>query len=96
MYPPYGMRLARPTNSMAIAAMVVAIAGLAMCPMIVCAVGAVLGHVAKKQISETGEDGDGFALAGIIVGWIGFGLSLLGVAAYAVFIIIMVSANGGL
>lgn len=78
---------------MAIAAMVVSIAGLVMCPVIVCAVGAVLGHVAKKQISETGEDGEGFALAGIIVGWIGFGLSLLGVILYAGFLIYVVNST---
>jgi hypothetical protein len=33
-------------------------------------VGLVLGIVARKQIRRTGEDGDGLALAGIIVGGI--------------------------
>jgi hypothetical protein len=32
--------------------------------------GLVLGIVARKQIRETGEEGDGLALAGIIVGGI--------------------------
>ena len=32
--------------------------------------GLILGIVARKQIRETGEDGDGLALAGIIVGGI--------------------------
>ena len=32
--------------------------------------GLVLGIVARKQIRRTGEDGDGLALAGIIVGGI--------------------------
>lgn len=92
-YPrPYG----RPTNSMAIASMVVSIAGLTMCPIVACVVGAVLGHMARKQISETGEDGDGLALAGIIIGWIGFALSLIVGFAYAAFIIYAIYRNGGL
>jgi Domain of unknown function (DUF4190) len=32
--------------------------------------GLVLGIIARKQIRQTGEDGDGLALAGIIVGGI--------------------------
>jgi hypothetical protein len=32
--------------------------------------GIVLGVIARKQIRQTGEDGDGLALAGIIVGGI--------------------------
>jgi hypothetical protein len=31
-------------------------------------VGIVMGVIARKQIRQTGEDGDGLALAGIIVG----------------------------
>jgi hypothetical protein len=58
-YPPvYG----RPTNTMAILALVMA--------FVFAPAGLVLGIVARKQISRTGEDGDGLALAGIIVGGI--------------------------
>jgi len=32
--------------------------------------GLILGIIARKQIRQTGEDGDGLALAGIIVGGI--------------------------
>jgi len=42
---------------------------------------------AKKQIRETGEDGEGLATAGIIVGWIGFGLSIAFILFYVVLII---------
>jgi uncharacterized protein DUF4190 len=58
-YPPvYG----RPTNTMAILALVMA--------FVFAPAGLVLGIVARKQIRQTGEDGDGLALAGIIVGGI--------------------------
>jgi hypothetical protein len=39
-------------------------------------VGAVLGHVARRQIRD-GEGGAGMALAGVIVGWVAAGLGLL-------------------
>ncbi|WP_116449965.1 DUF4190 domain-containing protein [Blastococcus litoris] len=58
-YPPvYG----RPTNTMAILALVMA--------FVFAPAGLILGIVARKQIRQTGEDGDGLALAGIIVGGI--------------------------
>jgi hypothetical protein len=57
---------------MAIAALVCSLAGFATC--LSAPVGAILGHVARKQIRERGQQGDGMALAGIIVGWILTGL----------------------
>jgi hypothetical protein len=50
----------RPTNTLAILALVMA---FAFPPA-----GLVLGIIARKQIRETGEEGDGLALAGIIIG----------------------------
>jgi len=37
----------------------------------------VLGHIARKQIRQTGEQGDGMALAGMILGYIGLALTVL-------------------
>jgi hypothetical protein len=59
---------------MAIASLICSLAGLAI--YVSAPVGAILGHVARKQIRETGEQGDGMALAGIIVGWVVTGLGL--------------------
>jgi hypothetical protein len=56
-----------PTNGLAIASLVCAVLGLGP-------VAAILGHVARRQIRETGEQGDGMALAGVIVGWITTGI----------------------
>ena len=41
----------------------------------------VLGHVARRQIRETGEAGDGMALAGLILGYIGVIGPLLAILA---------------
>ena len=69
-YPPvYG----RPTNTMAILALVMA--------FVFAPAGLILGIVARRQIRRTGEDGDGLALAGIIVGGI--------VTAIFVFLIVL-------
>ena len=79
------------TNGMAIASLVCSLAGLATCGL-TSIVGAILGHVARRQIRERGEGGDGLALAGIISGWIIFALAAAGIALYVVFAIILVSA----
>jgi hypothetical protein len=70
---PYGYAygpVAPPTNGLAIAAMIVAI--VACGPA-----GAIMGHIARKQIRERGEQGDGFALAAIIIGWVLTGIAVL-------------------
>jgi hypothetical protein len=72
-----------PTNGLAIAAMVCSLAGLIT--LISFPVGAVLGHIALKQVRERGEQGEGYAKTGIIVGWIGTGLFVLCCGAYIAF-----------
>jgi hypothetical protein len=76
-YPPpaYPYPAAPPTNGLAIASLVCSLAGLAIC--LSAPVGAILGHIARRQIRERGEQGDGMALAGIIVGWVLTGLTLV-------------------
>src|SRR3712207_711248 len=69
-YPPPGYPVwRRPTNTMAILALVMA--------FVFAPAGLVLGVIARKQIRETGEEGDGLALAGIIVGGIATALFVL-------------------
>jgi Domain of unknown function (DUF4190) len=79
------------TNGLAIASMVVSIVGAVFlfcygAGGLVGAVGAILGHVSRRQIRERQESGDGMALAGIITGWIATGLGLLIVAFFVIFI----------
>lgn len=79
---PYGPGYSPPrrTNGTAIAALVVSVASLVTCPL-VGAVGIYLGNRAQQEIAARGEDGEGMARAGIIVGWVALGLTLLWVCA---------------
>jgi len=49
-------------------------------------VAVVTGHIARRQIRRTGEQGAGFALAGLILGYIGLALMALGIAGFAIFV----------
>ena len=44
-------------------------------------VGVITGHVGNSQIKETGAAGSGLAKAGLIMGYIGLGLTALGLCA---------------
>ena len=90
--PGYGYPVAPSNNGMAIASMVVSIVGvLGLCGYglggYIGIVGAILGHVSRKQIRERGEQGDGMALAGIILGWIATGIAVLATIAIVIFFV---------
>ena len=85
---PYGYLPQRPTNGLAIASMVVSLVGVAsicaygVTSLLICPVGAILGHVSLKKIRERDEKGRGMALTGVIVGWVGFALGLAATAFF--------------
>ncbi|MEU1607505.1 DUF4190 domain-containing protein [Micromonospora matsumotoense] len=81
-----------PQNGLAIASMIVSIIGaIGLCGYglggYVGVIGAILGHVARKQIRERGEGGAGFATAGIVVGWISTAIAVLATIALVVFFV---------
>jgi Domain of unknown function (DUF4190) len=84
-YAPYGPQTR--TNGLAIASLVCSLAGLLTC--ISAPVGVVLGHIARRQIRQTGEQGEGMATAGL---WIGYILSVLGLIAIAFYVVVIVYA----
>jgi hypothetical protein len=82
-YPPPGYGYPQQkTNTLAIVALVLSLIGIGSC--ITAPVGAIMGHVAMRQIRETGESGEGLAKAAIIVGWILTGLLALVIIGYAI------------
>lgn len=86
---PYGsFQPTQQTNGLAIGSLIVSIASVVFCCGLPGIAGAIMGHIARKQIREQGQAGDGMALGGIIVGWAAFGLALAGVILYVVLIVI--------
>jgi hypothetical protein len=76
---------ARRTNGMAVAALVVSLVGSCMC---LGWLGIVFGLIGRKQIRESQgtEDGDGMAIAGIVIG----AISLVGVIAYGIYWVFLI------
>jgi len=72
------------TNGLAIAALVCGLAQLVL-GILTGIPAIILGHLARKQIRRTGEQGAGMALAGLILGYVGVALTI-------VFIIAIVAA----
>lgn len=72
------------TNGLAIGSLVCSIAGLVTCALSSIA-GVILGVIALKQIKQTGEEGRGMAIAGVVVGAIVTALIVVGLIVYAVF-----------
>ncbi|MEV6629738.1 DUF4190 domain-containing protein [Actinoplanes sp. NPDC051470] len=85
--PPYGGPQVATTNTLAILALVFA---FVFAPAAI-----VLGHLAKKQIRETGEQGDGLATAGLWLGYIFTGLSVIGCGIYVIAIVGLASSSSG-
>jgi hypothetical protein len=79
-------------NGLAIASLVVSLAGVLF---LACygggglfgLVGAILGHIAKRQIRERGEAGGGMATAGVIIGWIVLALGILVLVGIIIFVV---------
>lgn len=69
-----------PNSSMALISLVTGILGLTILPLLGSIVALVTGSMAKKEINESrgALSGEGMAKAGVILGWIGVGLSLVG------------------
>jgi hypothetical protein len=95
-YPPQqepgSYAVARPTNTLAIVSFALGIAGYVVLPFIAGIAAIVTGHMARGQIKQTGEGGGGFALAGLILGYINVLLSVLAVAIIVVVAVIIGAA----
>jgi hypothetical protein len=66
---------------MAIISLIAGILGLTFIPFLGSIIAVITGMMARKEIRESGGAlaGDGLAVAGLVMGWIGVGLGALGV-----------------
>lgn len=79
--PPYGQGYGAQskTNVMAIISLVGGIAGFVwILPLIGSLAGIIFGHIGLSQIKKTGEQGRALALTGLILGYVGIGLLIIG------------------
>jgi hypothetical protein len=95
---PYGAPVAPKNNSNAILALVLGIGSLVL--GLSCGIGflagpfaVVIGQRARREVSRTGEQGDGMALAGVITGAISSVFLVLGIIALVVIIIIAATTS---
>lgn len=89
VYPPYPPYPApRKTSTWAIASIVCSAAGLAGFQAIAAIPGIIFGHLALKEIKNSGNtlDGHGMAVAGLVIGYISLAISILLVGLYLLFV----------
>ena len=63
------------TNTLAIVSLVTSIVGLSL-------IGIITGHISMSQIKKTGEQGRGLAIAGLVIGYVGIALGIIGVMVF--------------
>jgi len=68
------------TSTMAIISLVAGILGLSLLPLLGSIIAVITGPIAKRDIAASGgaQSGEGLATAGAILGWVGIGLSVIG------------------
>ena len=67
------------TSGYAIASLVLGIAGLVFFPLVPSILAVVFGNKAREEIRRGEARGDGLAIAGVILGWVGIGVIALGI-----------------
>jgi uncharacterized membrane protein len=72
-----------PTSGLAIASLVFGILGLTLLPTLGSVVAVILGYMAKSEINSNARklEGGSLATAGLVLGYVGLGLALLGIVA---------------
>jgi hypothetical protein len=81
-----------PTNSNATVALILGIASLLVCSL-AGPVAVIIGQRARREIRQTGEQGDGMALAGVITGAIATALLAIVILALVVIVIIAAASS---
>ena len=92
--PQYSSATNRPTNALAIISLVASLTGLTIFPLVGSIAGVITGHLARRQIAETQEQGSGLALAGLITGYVTIGLALLAVVVAVFFFGVLLTTVG--
>ncbi len=70
---------ARPTSALAVVSLVTGIVSWIMLPFVASVVAVICGHMARREIRDSGGhiEGDGLAIAGLVLGWVNIALCVL-------------------
>jgi hypothetical protein len=73
------VRTGKHTNGMAIASVVMGIAGWTVLPFVGSILAIILGYVARREIRQRPDEfsGDGLAVVGLVLGWLMVGISII-------------------
>lgn len=79
--------VARPTSSLAVVSLVFGILGWTVLPAVGAVVAVITGHMARAEIRRSAGqlEGDGMAVAGLVLGWLMIGLAIAAVLALILF-----------
>jgi hypothetical protein len=96
--PPEGAVAVPQTSSKAIVSLIFGIAGFIILPLIAGIVAVVVGYSARKEIRESPSrlKGEDMATAGIVLGWVNLGLSVLGICIGTVILLGVFTALGNI
>ncbi|MBV2207936.1 MAG: DUF4190 domain-containing protein [Thermomonas sp.] len=77
----------RQTSTLAVVSLVFGILGWNLLPFIGSVVAVITGHMARKEIRQSAGqlEGDGLAVAGLVMGYLIIGLGILGILATILF-----------
>jgi hypothetical protein len=83
---------ARTMNMMAVISFASGLGAWLVLPFVGAMIAVVTGHIARREIRETGQDGDTFAVIGLVLGYVHLavvGLIVLAVIAFVVLALVL-------
>ena len=99
---PYPAPAPRQTSALAITSLVSGILGWTLLPFLGSIAAVICGHMARAEIRrDPNLDGDGMAVAGLVLGWVSIALGVLAILLVIVAILFFgglaafIAANGG-
>lgn len=84
---------ARGTNAASVVSLACGIGAWVALPVVLAIAAIVAGHMARAQLRREPQDGDGMALAGLVLGYANLVVALLLAIALVLFFVVLVQAN---
>ncbi len=80
--PQHGYAPSLPKNDLAVWSLITGILSYVMCPILLGVAAIITGTMARRAADEGLADNRGMATAGVILGWVNIGLSVLGIVLF--------------